>query len=113
VEIAVQRIAGPVVVVKPRGRFTMGAAPAFTAQITELVAAGRTRIVVDLEETTFLDSSGLGALVGALRATREAEGNLTIARPTAQVLDVLTLTTMVRVLPPHDSVAEAFTAVTT
>jgi anti-sigma B factor antagonist len=112
VEIAVQRIAGPVVVVKPRGRLTMGAAPAFTTQISELVAAGRNRIVVDLEETTFLDSSGLGALVGALRATREAEGNLTVARPTAQVLDVLTLTTMIRVLPPHDTVAEAFTAVT-
>ncbi|HEY0187356.1 MAG TPA: STAS domain-containing protein [Cellulomonas sp.] len=111
-EIAVQRIAGPVVVVKPRGRFTMGDAPGFTSQVAELVTAGRDRIVVDLEEVSFLDSSGLGALVGALRTAREAGGNLTIARPAAQVLDVLTLTTMVRVLPPHDSVADAFTAVT-
>ena len=42
--------------------------------------------------------------------TRTAGGDLTIARPSGQVLDVLTLTTMVRVLPPHDTVADAFAA---
>lgn len=109
-EISVQRIGGPVVVVRPSGRLTLGAAPELTRILTELVQAGRHQVVVDLEATEFLDSSGLGALVAGLRATREAGGNLTIARPGGQVLDVLTLTTMVRILPPHDSVADAFAA---
>ncbi len=109
-EISVQRIGGPVVVVHPRGRLTAGDAPELRAVLDELVAAGRTKVVVDLEETTFLDSSGLGALVAGLRITRTAGGDLTIARAGGQVLDVLTLTTMTRVLPPHETVADAFAA---
>ncbi|MBW0252991.1 STAS domain-containing protein [Cellulomonas sp. PS-H5] len=112
VEIAVQRIGGPVVVLRPRGRLTAGDAPELRAVVADLVEQGRTKLVVDLEETTFLDSSGLGALVAGLRATRTAGGDLTIARPTGQVLDVLTLTTMIRVLPPHETVADAFAALT-
>ncbi|TKR23822.1 STAS domain-containing protein [Cellulomonas hominis] len=110
VEIAVQRIGGPVVVLRPRGRLTAGDAPELRAVVADLVEQGRTKLVVDLEETTFLDSSGLGALIAGLRATRTAGGDLTIARPTGQVLDVLTLTTMIRVLPPHETVADAFAA---
>lgn len=109
-EIAVQRIGGPVVVVRPRGRLTAADAPELKSVLADLVAAGRTKVVVDLEDTTFLDSSGLGALVAGLRLTRTAGGDLTIARPSGQVLDVLTLTTMVRVLPPHDTVPDAFAA---
>lgn len=109
-EIAVQRIGGPVVVVRPRGRLTAADAPDLKAVFADLVEAGRSKIVVDLEETSFLDSSGLGALVAGLRVTRTAGGDLTIARPTGQVLDVLTLTTMIRVLPPHETVADAFGA---
>lgn len=109
-EIAVQRIGGPAVVLRPRGRLTSGDAPELRAVVADLVEQGVTKIVVDLEETTFLDSSGLGALVAGLRAARTAGGDLTIARPTGQVLDVLTLTTMIRVLPPHETVADAFAA---
>ena len=109
-EIAVQRTGGPVVVVRPRGRLTAADAPELTSVVADLVQAGSSKVVVDLEETTFLDSSGLGSLVGALRLARTAGGDLMIARPSGQVLDVLTLTTMVRVLPPHASVADASAA---
>ena len=109
-EIAVQRIGGPVVVVHPQGRLTAADAPELRTVLADLVEAGRTKIVLDLEETTFLDSSGLGALVAGLRITRTAGGDLTIARATGQVLDVLTLTTMIRVLPSHETVADAFGA---
>jgi anti-anti-sigma factor len=110
VEIAVQRISGSAVVVRPTGRLTAADAPELKAVLSDLVAAGSTRVVVDLEATTFLDSSGLGALVAGLRATRTAGGDLTIARPGGQVLDVLELTTMIRVLPAHETVADAFAA---
>ncbi len=109
-EIAVQRSGGPLVVVRPRGRLTAADAPELTSVVADLVQAGGSKVVVDLEETTFLDSSGLGSLVAALRLARTAGGDLAIARPSGQVLDVLTLTTMVRVLPPHGSVADASAA---
>jgi anti-sigma B factor antagonist len=108
--IAVREIGGPVVVVKPRGRLAAGEAPEFRAVVADLVATGRTKVAVDLDHTTFLDSTGLGALVAGLRAARAAGGDLTIARPRDQVLDILTLTTMTRVLPPHATVDDAVAA---
>ena len=48
-------------------------------------AAGSNRVVVDLAETQFLDSSGLGALIAGLKTTRQAGGDLRIARPERQV----------------------------
>ena len=53
-------------VVQPRGRLNMVAARELRETLTGLVEAGTPRIVVDLAETTFLDSSALGALVAGL-----------------------------------------------
>jgi anti-anti-sigma factor len=89
------------------GRLTMGAAGELKAAVDREVAAGRTLVVVDLAGTTFLDSSGLGALVGGLRSARAAGGDLRIAGVGAQVRTVLELTTMDRVLRPYDSVEDA------
>jgi anti-sigma B factor antagonist len=94
-------------VVRPRGRLTMSAAGELTALLDSTVSAGRTLVVVDLGEVDFLDSSGLGSLVGGLRATRAAGGDLRIARVGAQARTVLELTTMDRVLTPHATVEDA------
>jgi len=94
-------------VLTPVGRLTMTAAGIFTAAVERTLAQGHVRVVVDLAETTFLDSSGLGALVGGLRRARERGGDLRIARAGEQVRAVLTLTTMDRVLRPYGSVDDA------
>ncbi len=95
-------------VVVPRGRLNMVSARRLREVLTELVGAGTTRIVVDLAETTFLDSSALGALIAGLKTARQAGGDLRIARPTEAVLTVFRLTNMDKVLRPRDDVAGAF-----
>jgi anti-sigma B factor antagonist len=95
-------------VVTPKGRLNMVSAKQLRSAVTELVDAGTTRVVVDLAETTFLDSSGLGALVAGLKSARQAGGDLRIARPTQQVVTVLGLTNMDKVLRPRETVDGAF-----
>lgn len=95
------------IVVAPQGRLTMTSAGELKALVEHAVSQGRTHVVVDLADTTFMDSSGLGALVSGLRSARTASGDLRIARPSEQVLTVLELTTMDRVLRPYPSVEEA------
>ncbi len=95
-------------IVVPRGRLNMVAARGLRDALTGLVEAGTTRIVVDLAETTFLDSSGLGALIAGLKSARQAGGDLRIARPTPAVLTVFELTNMDKVLRPRDDVTTAF-----
>lgn len=95
-------------VVVPRGRVTMLSARRLKELLSELVAAGSTRVVVDMAETTFLDSSGLGALIAGLKTARQAGGDLRVARPTEAVRLVFELTNMDKVLRPRDTVAGAF-----
>jgi anti-sigma B factor antagonist len=94
-------------VLQPTGRLNMVAAPALKSLVEETVASGRTRIVVDLGEVTFIDSSGLGALIAGLKATRQAGGDLRIADVPEQVMTVLRLTNLDRVLRAHPTVADA------
>jgi anti-sigma B factor antagonist len=96
-----------VAVLKPTGRLNMVAAPALKSLIEETVAEGRPRVVIDLTEVAFIDSSGLGALIGGLKATRQAGGDLRIAHVPEQVTTVLRLTNLDRVLRAHPSVADA------
>ncbi|WP_169165502.1 STAS domain-containing protein [Cellulomonas taurus] len=105
-ELTVENL-GRALVLRVEGRLTMTAAGELKAAVDREVAAGNTLVVVDLADTTFLDSSGLGALVGGLRSARTAGGDLRIARAGAQVRTVLELTTMDRVLRPYDTVEAA------
>ena len=98
------------VVIRPQGRLNLLAAPRLREVVAQSVAQGRPRIVVDLSETTFMDSSGLGALVAGLKSARQGGGTLRIARLSPQVEMVLTLTNLNRVLKPYASVEDAFGA---
>jgi len=85
----------------------MTAAPDFRQFLEHVLEAGTSRVVVDLTDTTFMDSSGLGALIGGLKRTRQLGGDLRIAGAPEQVRMVLNLTNLDRVLRPHEDVASA------
>jgi anti-sigma B factor antagonist len=104
------RVDDDLAVIRPKGRLNMVAAPRLRSLVSDTVKAGCRRIVVDLSETEFMDSSGLGALIAGLKSARQAGGDLRIACPTEQVATVLKLTNLDRVLRPHTSVAGAFGA---
>jgi anti-anti-sigma factor len=90
-----------------RGRLNMAAAPELRKYLDEVFEDGSNRLVLDLSETSFIDSSGLGALIGALKRARSRGGDLRIAAPSEQVRMVLGLTNLDRVLRAHASVDEA------
>ncbi|MDQ1513153.1 MAG: anti-sigma factor antagonist [Microbacteriaceae bacterium] len=95
-------------IVRPVGRLNLTSATGMRERVRDLVAEGHIRVVIDLAAVSFLDSSGLGALVGGLKSTRQAGGDLRIAAPSEQVRMVLRLTNMDRILPPYGRAEEAF-----
>ncbi len=95
------------VVLMPKGKFNLISAPSAKAHIDALVAAGQSRIVVDLSGVDFIDSSGLGALIGALKSARLASGDVRIAAAGEQVRAVLSLTNLDRILVPFETVEAA------
>ena len=98
-----------IAVVRLFGRLDLVSATEVKQHLNDAVADGHTRLVVDLGEVIFMDSSGLGALIGGLKAARVAGGDLRLARAGDQVRVVLSLTTLDRVLrcyaTPDDAIA--------
>jgi anti-sigma B factor antagonist len=106
-ELEDQSIGPDTALVTCRGRLNMATAPEFRAYVNAVLDDGKSRVVVDLTDTVFIDSSGLGALIGVLKRARSSGGDLRIAAPSEQVRMVLGLTNLDRVLRPHASLAEA------
>src|SRR5215213_9274524 len=65
-------------VVAVAGEIDLFTAPEFKQRVSAPIDEGRTHVVVDLTETTFIDSSSLGVLIGAHRRLRRLDGQLVI-----------------------------------
>ena len=71
------------------GELDLHAAPALRMELTRLIGEGHREIVVDLSETTFLDSTALGALAGRFRELRSRGGSLAVITNNENVLYTL------------------------
>jgi anti-sigma B factor antagonist len=108
VDVNVRDLDGGVAVVQLVGRLNMASAAHLREAVTSIVDSGRTRVAIDMSGVDFLDSSGLGAIISALKTTRQAGGDLRIAAPSAQAQLVLQLTNLDRVLTAYDDAETAF-----
>jgi anti-sigma B factor antagonist len=75
--------------------------------ILRLTEEGENRIVIDLNNVSFMDSSGLGVLVAGLKRARERGGELALVFGEGSVQKVLGITGLDKVFPTHGSVGEA------
>jgi anti-sigma B factor antagonist len=79
-------------VVAVRGEIDLFTAPELKAALVGAIDAGKTLIVADLAETTFLDSTALGVLIGAVKRLRAREGSLTIVNRDANIAKTFEIT---------------------
>jgi anti-sigma B factor antagonist len=94
-------------VVIPRGEVDLVTQAQLKEAINELVVGGNVDIIVDLDETTFLDSTGLGALIGARRKTHAFMGSFAIVCTQERMLKLFRITSLDKVFAIRDSRAEA------
>ena len=71
--------------------------------IKDLVEEGRYDIVVDLERVAFLDSTGLGVLVGGLKRVKHHQGELGIICDQERILRIFRITGLTKVFPIYRS----------
>ncbi|HMC52139.1 MAG TPA: STAS domain-containing protein [Acidimicrobiales bacterium] len=89
------------------GEVDVYTAPRLRERLVELVSQGKRQIVVDLEAVDFLDSTGLGVLVGGLKRLRSHDGDLTLVCTQQRILKVFEITGLTKVFAIHDSVEAA------
>ncbi|HEY6932486.1 MAG TPA: STAS domain-containing protein [Marmoricola sp.] len=78
--------------VKLGGELDMLSAPELSDHLKELLDGGAQRVVVDMTDLEFMDSSGLSAILGAHQAAEEAGSALTLVSPNERVIRLVNIT---------------------
>jgi anti-sigma B factor antagonist len=94
-------------VVAVDGEIDVYTAPRLREKLAEVSAAGQSHLVVSLEAVAFLDSTGLGVLVGALKRVRAEDGFVRLVCNQERLLKILRITGLAQVFSIYDSVERA------
>jgi anti-sigma B factor antagonist len=98
-------------VCRPSGELDAYTVGQFRESLAEL--AGAPRLLIDLSEVPFMDSAGLGALIGGIRRAREAGGDVAVACSRPTLTRLLHTTGFDRSVPVTETVEEAASALAT
>jgi anti-anti-sigma factor len=95
-------------VIEPSGRLDVTTAADFRRQVNDIasIAIPPKYLLVDLQAITFMDSSGLGALVSALKSIRNVNGEMVICGANDQVQMLFELTSMTKIFKIYPSAEE-------
>ena len=94
-------------VIAVAGEIDVYTAPKLREALVDLVNDGTYHIVVDVEQVEFLDSTGLGVLVGGLKRVRAHDGSLSIVCTQERLLKIFRITGLTKVFAIHPSVDAA------
>ena len=104
------RTEGDRTVVTVGGEIDVYTAPKLREQLIDLVSSGNYHLVVDMEGVEFLDSTGLGVLVGGLKRVRAHEGWIDLVCTQSRILRIFRITGLNKVFNIYDTVPEAVAA---
>jgi anti-sigma B factor antagonist len=101
------RSEGPFTVVEVGGEVDVYTAPRLREAVVSAIDNGNTRLVIDVDKVEFLDSTGVGVMVGALKKVRYAGGTLDIVYTQPRLLKIFDITGLDKVFGLHASVQDA------
>jgi anti-sigma B factor antagonist len=105
VEVTRETLSGGIVVVRVEGELDLATCASFEGALGPAEAGGR--LVIDLTECTFLDSSAVRLLVGAVRDADESGGKVSLVASDPGILRVLEIAAVDTMLPVHESLDSA------
>lgn len=110
-EFAVEhRVEKDVTVVKVTGELDVFSSPRLREQLLDVIDTGPVRLVVDLSGVTFLDSTGLGVLVGIYHRLRARNGTMSFVGANERVRRVFRVTQLTKIFALYDDLDQALAA---
>jgi anti-sigma B factor antagonist len=92
------------------GEIDLYSAPELRSRLAKAIDSGKTRLVVDLREATFIDSTTLGVLIAAVKRVQPVGGTLAIVCADQNIRRIFELTGLENVFPIRSSREEALAA---
>jgi len=89
------------------GEVDVYTSPRVKQEIVNLLNAGTTKLVVDLTGVEYLDSTGLGVLIGALKRARERDGDLKLVCDNLRILRIFEITGLTKIFDIYRNESEA------
>ncbi len=89
------------------GEVDVYTAPKLKSRLIDLVDEGKYNIIIDLQKVEFMDSSGLGVLVGGLKRVKSHQGSISLVCTQENILKIFRITGLVKVFPIYSSEDEA------
>jgi anti-sigma B factor antagonist len=97
-------------VIAARGEIDLFTAPELKRVLTDAIEGGQHRVVIDLSEVSFLDSTALGVLIGAVKRLRSRDGALAIVNTDASIAKTFEITGLDQIFTILPSREEALAA---
>jgi anti-sigma B factor antagonist len=96
-DIKTEQLSDGTYVIALAGEVDLYTAPEFKQQLLEAIGSGATRVIVDFTDTTFIDSTTLGVLVGGVKRLRSADGQLALVCSDRNIIKIFEITGLDRV----------------
>jgi len=104
-DIKTEQLGNDAYVISLAGEVDLYTAPEFKQQLLEVIGQGGKQVVVDFSNTTFIDSTTLGVLVGGIKRIRGQEGQLSLVcsdRNIAKIFEITGLDRVFTIYPTRD-----------
>jgi len=103
-----ERVVGGVSILDLSGKIVLGEGDVqLKERIKDLLGDGQRRILLNLAEVNYIDSAGLGTLIGSYTTAKRDGGSLKLVNLTKRIQDLLAITKLITVFETFDSEAEA------
>lgn len=102
-----ERMIAGVTILDLEGRLTFTAGAEMGRRVQALLVGGTTQLVLNLEDVSYVDSAGLGAMVEAFTVARHKAVRLKLLNPTERTRHLLEITGLARIVETFDSEAAA------
>jgi anti-sigma B factor antagonist len=99
-----------VVILVLGGEVDVYTSPRLKQEMVEHLNQGARNLIVDLSSVEYLDSTGLGVLIGGLKRARERSGDLRLVCDSLRILRIFEITGLTKIFDIHHSEAEALAA---
>lgn len=94
-------------ILEVEGEIDVYTSPQLKQELVKQAESGTKHLIINLSKVEYLDSTGLGVLIGGLKRLREVEGNLALVGPGMRILRIFEITGLDKIFDIHQSEAEA------